>query len=391
MPKRRRLRVLVIEDDREWRDALAVMYCRVLRNTARSGSAGVPECLNCSRASECLGKRPTGQTLEDNLHLDIVRLESGDEGIRQLRQQKNPFNIVSLDLNLGPHEKETGLRVCRWIWRKQYPAAIVMITAAAHDVELHRLLGETQVLNLTSMLQRDFPKSSRYFPKLAIEEGRDKTTAIRRQARAIGTSLTYADLKSMVGKRERDIKEEKQFTEADYCVLYVLPDEVVVGCPKFIDLQPDQWHWLSKIVLFEYLALEREQDIDPETVDKILANLDAMGCKAHFMCVEKQGSKKGPRERVLFELEGKRKELFCELAKRRSLGGYAETVNREVDKVQSRKTMVSKIRHNVLKECVAGGDLLIERCKKWEIYRFAAPLYIVLCKQSTFDDLDRSS
>lgn len=144
-------RVLVVEDNLRWRQALCDLYETIMR---RAGHAA-----------------------------EIVPASNGEDAIRLLRSAehaKRPFDLLSLDINLGRLantdnfddgrdvlSKAHSLRACR---------AVIVITGVLKDEEIDLMIADSSErinirANLPSVLARLFPNDrSHYVPKINPNE-----------------------------------------------------------------------------------------------------------------------------------------------------------------------------------------------------------------------------
>ena len=382
--RRRPLRIIVVEDDPNWKNELAMMYCRILRGEDRAGQATEDPCAACSRSMACRGRKPTAE-VEDRLHKNIECSQSGMDAIRSLRAKKDRYQVASLDINLGGQERVTGLDVLDAVIECQPHAAVVVVTASNFDAELPPQLTADEgrrVHTLEFELIKNLPNAHLYHHKLAPEVCKHQGSeidVIREQVREFGRRLNYSTLYAMVQNRQKQARTRLQLALA-----YVLPDSCsCIHRDTHGDVLIDAGNW-SRLVKMG--VMPETKDEEPYSLEQMLDHLEKeLGVTSRLGVIEGNPATRSLQFTAFSSQPAPvQLEWLRRLAKQRQMSDYVAKYPGATNRSNTLSVAISRLRR-YLNSALPGTSGLLEQDPKSKDLRLTEDIHFVLCGQSAAD------
>jgi CheY-like chemotaxis protein len=216
------MKILVVEDDFEWREALAMMYCRRLREVDLTQDAIPVKCKACSCAKKCVNLEPENNATLSPRNELVMTAADANQAIEKLQVSRSDLDagkrnadLISLDLDIPG--AGTGIDILKHATSGDRRVAVIGISAFRTDTNIQKRMGIAEIQRLWNLRQRLEQASGGRCEVI------DKSTAytVTENIKLIESSWSKADLIRLI----RETDDFKKVDTADHlCLHIVLPD-----------------------------------------------------------------------------------------------------------------------------------------------------------------------
>ncbi len=228
------MRILVVEDDADWREALAMMYCRRLREVNLEKKAIPDDCKKCAVAKDCIGLEPEKNAGFEQREKHVMTAADANQAIAELqvsredlKSGKRKIDLISLDLDIP--KAGTGIDILKHATSGNRRVAVLGISSFRNNKAFKERLSTAErekLWNLRRLLEQTSGGRCEVIEKSNID-------TISEQIISIEKNWTKSNLMRLV--RETDDRYENVDTADHLCLHFVLPNAVLPdGFPDYV-------------------------------------------------------------------------------------------------------------------------------------------------------------
>lgn len=251
------MKILVVEDNADWREALAMMYCRRLREVNLETKNIPDDCKKCACAKKCVGLEPENNAGFEQREKHVMTAADANQATSQIQLERNDvisgkrkFDLISLDLDIPM--AGTGIDILKHATTGNRRVAVLAITLGTDTDALKKRLSRAERDKLDNL-------------RLLVEQqsgGRCEvilkgTGPIDERIKSIEKNWTRLSLMRLV--RETDDRNDKVDNTDHLCLHFVLPNEdLPENFPSYVRISSSK---NGRLVVEKCIHMEKSNQI----------------------------------------------------------------------------------------------------------------------------------